>query len=1049
MGPDPYRDWLAIKTDHETPNHYELLGIAPFTGDPAAVRQAYEDRYALVRRYEVGNYGDRASALMAELSDAFKCLTNEHQKSQYDRELYEALAARETRTEAGVPHETLVEQFSELEQIVDSEWQDQDPLGGATAPNSEDLAGLPVSASSSYLSSPAVGPPMEEAGKSALAIPVWLAALCTCGAGLFVIGAIVVAVNVLGSRDDQDSIAQAPAAPKSAVARADDSQPVPESSVSADAGNASDKVEWSGSLARVLVDEGGTLHLLVASSDRLFEAISEDSDLIQQLADYVCLAEDAELADDVKVAGAVTYDNKSVFDLEQQLQDAEEVPVVNLQRLDMVDNARSGRTELTSEEKQTLLSLRSVGHYTQFVATVSGSIRSTSREFQISFCGREFYVEIPTAWQALGAMVRQGQQITLVSRTTDHYFSPTGVVGINDRLLLEVETFNQPSFQQVVQSPAQFIDQRLIYQANLRSTMLKDNAATLSLDIQNAGQHFPLKGFAGIDSGQASFLEKVNGRDPFLVELKVARAGSPMKYRIISLTELNDPTNRVVFDAVAASKPEPMPLAESSVAQPGAATKVALSGLPDYVDLPPVSSQASEPLTPIADLAELEIEFASDLIALEESYGFVAKKLGDSQTPRWEIYLQKTLDVGTQEALVAHFAVDDGHLAFRWTDNASKLPAGQLRNCLMQLKSGDQSHEIALRSPLRSGATRLPSEEDKFQIAFDLEDPPSSESLRLDVDLSYGGSKVELPNRTNTSTRGRRLDFKVDAARDVEVQIALLSHGDKLTLQALPRYELTTNRQLTLSTEGVDDHERRIRQAGVKAERSLAKAQNMLQTARSALSRARDSATRAKFGAIVQTQNKAIAVNQKNLVELQRTLNSVDGLRSLVSQVRSNTFIRYRVSAEADETRLLLVDGEYSDEEAVRQEASSELPNEDAGVEGTWRLIRFETRGRQIGRSEGMRLRLENGQYSSQFGSLGAQGSYQIDASTTPPSITFDDADNPTLRQAGILQESGAFKLTSNATELWIAFSPDGSQPRDFTSTELNRMVVSVYRREE
>jgi hypothetical protein len=81
MGPDPYRDWLEIETANETPNYYELLGIAAFAGDSDAVRKAYEDRYAQVRRYEVGNYGERALALMTELSDAFKCLTNEQQKS--------------------------------------------------------------------------------------------------------------------------------------------------------------------------------------------------------------------------------------------------------------------------------------------------------------------------------------------------------------------------------------------------------------------------------------------------------------------------------------------------------------------------------------------------------------------------------------------------------------------------------------------------------------------------------------------------------------------------------------------------------------------------------------------------------------------------------------------------------------------------------------------------------------------------------------------------------------------------------------------------------
>jgi hypothetical protein len=892
----------------------------PFTKDLAAVRQAYEDRYALVRRYEVGNYGDRASALMAELSDAFKCLTNEHHKSQYDQLLYETLAARETRADIAMPHDTLVDQINELEQIVASDLQDNDPLGVAALTNSEDWVSMPVSAASSYLATSAVGPQMEAAGKREVAIPVWLAALCTCGAALFVIGAIAIAINVLGSRDDRDPVAIAPEAPSSAVDHTDVSPPVSGSANSVDTANSSGRVEWSGRLARVLVDEAGTMHLLVVSSNRFFEARTKDRDLIEQLSSYVCWAEDAELPDDVKVAGTFIDEQVSFFDPDRHLRgNQNEFAVLELQSLDLVENTRGGDDVLTAEEGQTLRSLRSVGRYTTFVATIGNPLPIwTSPRFQASFHDRDFVLAIPATWQALGAEIRQGQTVSVVARTVGSYTSSTGGGGIDDMLLLEVETIGQPSFEHVVQSPTQFVEKTLTYQATLRSTLLTDEAATLGLAVQYAGKRFSITGSAGIFPGQDTLLETIDASEPLLVELKVANADAKSSYEVISLTRLNNSTNRITFNAIAPDKPEPMPLAETSAPKPK--SELTLAELPDYVDLPPVTSQTVEPLAPAVAVAELEIEFVCDLIALTSSYGFVAKQVENAEPLQWEIFLQKTLAAGTHEELVAYLAVEDNQFLFHWADSASTLPAGQLRNCLLQLKAGGESHFIALRSPVRSDATPLLSGEDRRQIEFELSDLPNPEWLRLDVDVSHDGSSLTSSSRTNTTTRGKRLDFEVDALQDVEIQVALLLQPDKsLILQALPRYQLSPNRQIALGTEEVDDLEQRIRQSGVKAERSLAKAQITLQEAQNALSQASNSATRAKCAATVVTQSKAVAANQKSIWEIQQTLNSVPALRSLVNAVHSNTSVRYRIYAEANETRLLLVDGEYQEAEARKK----------------------------------------------------------------------------------------------------------------------------------
>ncbi len=90
------------------------------------------------------------------------------------------------------------------------------------------------------------------------------------------------------------------------------------------------------------------------------------------------------------------------------------------------------------------------------------------------------------------------------------------------------------------------------------------------------------------------------------------------------------------------------------------------------------------------------------------------------------------------------------------------------------------------------------------------------------------------------------------------------------------------------------------------------KAQNALGIAKRAFLNARDPAAKVVAGATVDTQSKKIFINQENIEEMLQSLSSIGDLRSLVSEVHSNTLIRYRIYAESNESWLLLVDGEYA-----------------------------------------------------------------------------------------------------------------------------------------
>jgi hypothetical protein len=187
--------------------------------------------------------------------------------------------------------------------------------------------------------------------------------------------------------------------------------------------------------------------------------------------------------------------------------------------------------------------------------------------------------------------------------------------------------------------------------------------------------------------------------------------------------------------------------------------------------------------------------------------------------------------------------------------------------------------------------------------------------------------RVASESGTQTTTKGKRLHFKINELRDVEIQVTLLSHKEEsLILQALPKHQLTNNRQLTLSTVEVDELEQRISRSIIKAQRDFVKAQNALEIARRAFSSG-NSATRAVQSKIIQNKSNEIDNSPRKLAAMKYSLGAVGDLRSLVSSVHLNTLIRYRIYAESNESWLLLVDGEYEirkpSDEVVRSEGFS------------------------------------------------------------------------------------------------------------------------------
>src|SRR5262245_20956741 len=84
---NPYREWLGVDVPGQTPNFYQLLGVADFEANPEALWAAAYQRRALLRAQQYGDHPEIAKALLDEVDAAEACLLNPGRKTDYDRAL--------------------------------------------------------------------------------------------------------------------------------------------------------------------------------------------------------------------------------------------------------------------------------------------------------------------------------------------------------------------------------------------------------------------------------------------------------------------------------------------------------------------------------------------------------------------------------------------------------------------------------------------------------------------------------------------------------------------------------------------------------------------------------------------------------------------------------------------------------------------------------------------------------------------------------------------------------------------------------------------------
>jgi hypothetical protein len=388
---------------------------------------------------------------------------------------------------------------------------------------------------------------------------------------------------------------------------------------------------------------------------------------------------------------------------------------------------------------------------------------------------------------------------------------------------------------------------------------------------------------------QQDFLDRLNWRQPVLVELKVGGERRPPSFELVSITHLNAPSTRVVFAAAVAKEnvalQPSMPVA-GAIEPPS--TGAFFSAVPPAVDLPAFSESVVPLLTfQRAPPDKLTIQLDSSVCDLQADCKIVAKPVVDSST-RWVVALEQRLTTGTKETVLARLALNDKELLFNWNAEREDASTGQLKNCFAILSTDSETpHQVALRTPIVRSTNPLPLESQDHRIPFPLGNLPEARTLRVDVVVSYAGRKstsIQGP----TAARGEKLDFPLDDLGDgkTQIEVVLMPLRDGgLALQAAPQYRTSPTKTIKLSEREIASEQRRLQVSIGKAAGSR--------------SRARD--------------RRARQTIDRNLDEMRATLLTLSTYgESIAASLQSLTSIRYQVYAQAGSRKLIIVDGGYS-----------------------------------------------------------------------------------------------------------------------------------------
>jgi hypothetical protein len=144
---NPYLTWLNIKTAASPPDHYALLGIAPFESDQQVVSTTAGAQLAKVRGIRPGSRLTEWQRVIDELTSAKNCLCDSTAKAAYDKSLRERLARGDSPASAtadSVIKFARPKSDPSKNELVDTKSADPDGAGRNVLPPSKSNIGTQV-----------------------------------------------------------------------------------------------------------------------------------------------------------------------------------------------------------------------------------------------------------------------------------------------------------------------------------------------------------------------------------------------------------------------------------------------------------------------------------------------------------------------------------------------------------------------------------------------------------------------------------------------------------------------------------------------------------------------------------------------------------------------------------------------------------------------------------------------------------------------------------------------------------------------------------------
>jgi len=438
MAIQPYEDWLGIPSSTQSPNHYELLGVATFENDVQHLNAAYEHRYAQVRMYEVGNYADEATRLMREITTAYNCLRDPREKQAYDEQLQNA-----------INRATISESPADSDTVSDIHALPADAAAGLPASHPWHD---PLSAPSPMLQALVTdgGKTTERRERSADAATVALQVdrrlLIGGGAALAAIAVVVlVGMGVLLASvlwEAPRDTASVPDGGSSGAELSGDREPDREVAADeqaetedSDAGalgpvpvTPGTLVEWSGELMKVVTlpeVPGGGVWLLVAQPDgKIFHAYAAEIEFAREIADMSAAAETGAKGAAIDVLGRVPQGRPLTRPFGDDADLIEIISVRSPQGLATVGSRRS-RFTLPADQRDIIEGLRTLNREVGFDAQLEHASAS-SDEAIASVLGCRYLVKIPEAWHPLSARAVNDLPVSLVAASSGEFVSRDG-----------------------------------------------------------------------------------------------------------------------------------------------------------------------------------------------------------------------------------------------------------------------------------------------------------------------------------------------------------------------------------------------------------------------------------------------------------------------------------------------------------------------------------------------------------------------------------------------------------------------------------------------